>query len=408
MSDTDFRKYLMPQDAERIAIARDVDPYTYSDKMLATEGAKALSAEWQRRLSQPFRGITSDGTVETGLFELADEGFDAEPAARAAQNMLSSLDDEHRERVSHAIDATEWRAWYNPEIIFNDYGVRLEYMSEHSRARFLDLLRACTSERGFVKVQQLLSANLYLGELYDIRNIMNEWSFHFLMFGTPSATEPWGWSVYGHHVAFCCFIRGSQMVISPTFMGVEPNIIDRGNDNSFTLFTEEEQNGLALMQSLPEKVRRHATIYEHMVDPAMPPERFNFADQRHLGGAFRDNRIIPLEGVCATEFSTAQRDQLLTTIETFFDHMPDGPRAARMRQIENHLDETWWNWIGGCGDNDPFYYRIQSPVAMIEFDHHAGMWLINEEPKKFHIHRITRIPNGNDYGRALLHEHQRR
>ncbi|VFS88627.1 Uncharacterised protein [Raoultella planticola] len=37
----------------------------------------------------------------------------------------------------------------------------------------------------------------------------------------------------------------------------------------------------------------------------MPPERFNFADQRHLGGAFQDNRMIPYEGICVAEFSPA-------------------------------------------------------------------------------------------------------
>jgi hypothetical protein len=30
------------------------------------------------------------------------------------------------------------------------------------------------------------------------------------------------------------------------------------------------------------------------------------------------------------------------------------------------------------------------------------MWLGNTEPAKFHIHVISRLPNGNDYGKALL------
>jgi len=231
---------------------------------------------------------------------------------------------------------------------------------------------------------------------------MNEWSFHFLMFGTPSTTAPWGWSIYGHHVAFNCFILGRQMVISPTFMGVEPNVIDRRNGDSFALFTEEERLGLKLMQSLSPAQRDRATIFKLMVDPSMPPGRFNFADQRHLGGAFQDNRVIPLEGLRASEFSEEQQATLLALIETFYEHVPDGPRAALLQRVARHLDDTWWSWIGGHGDEDPFYFRIQSPVIMLEFDHHDGMWLTNEEPAKFHIHVISRVPNGNDYGRALL------
>jgi hypothetical protein len=30
-----------------------------------------------------------------------------------------------------------------------------------------------------------------------------------------------------------------------------------------------------------------------------------------------------------------------------------------------------------------FYYRIQSPVVMIEFDHHKGALLNNETPQRF-------------------------
>lgn len=402
MASSNFRDYLLAMDTPRIVGARGLDPFVYAKPILETPRAVALNAEWQSRYNEPFKGVTAEGTPIADLFELADEGFDPAPALAAAEKMLGLLSPEHRSKVAHAVDASEWRGWYNPEIPFNDHGVRLEYMSDAARAAFIELLAACTSEKGLTKVKNLLSANLYLGEIYDLRNIMNEWSFHFLVYGTPSPTEPWGWSIYGHHVAFNCLIIGTQMVISPTFMGVEPNVIDRSNGDSFALFTEEERLGLDLMQSLSAEHQKRATIYALMEDPAMPPDRFNFADQRHLGGAFQDNRIIPYEGVRASEFTAGQQQKLLALIETFIEHLPDAPRAAQMARIARHLPDTWWCWIGGHGDEDPFYFRIQSPVIMLEFDHHSGMWLTNEYPAKFHIHVITRIPNGNDYGRALL------
>jgi len=402
MANKDFHDYVFPLDLPRIAGARGLDPRTYSRPILETERAIALKAQWQRLYEEPFKGITLDGQPREGLFSLEDEGFEVERAVAAACALLGTLSEDQRAKSRHAVDAPEWRGWYNPEIVFNDHGIRLDEVGEATRTAFLDLLAASTSARGFEKLRQLLSANLFLGELYDLRNIMNEWSYHFLMFGTPSPTEPWGWSIYGHHAAFNCFIIGRQIVISPTFMGVEPNIIDRGPGNCFTLFAEEETQALALMQSLTPDQRRRATIYRLMEDPAMPPERFNFADQRHLGGAFQDNRVIPCEGIAASEFTAEQRAALMRLIETFVEHVPDAPRAALMKRIGHHLAETWWSWIGGHGDDDPFYFRIQSPIIMLEFDHHSGMWLSNEEPAKFHVHVITRIPNGNDYGRALL------
>jgi hypothetical protein len=40
-------------------------------------------------------------------------------------------------------------------------------------------------------------------------------------------------------------------------------------------------------------------------------------------------------------------------------------------------------------EESPFYYRVQSPVTFIEFDHHAGVFLTNPEPAKFHVHTIV-------------------
>ncbi|MEG3129973.1 DUF3500 domain-containing protein [Pantoea cypripedii] len=407
MTRDNFRDYLMSADAERIGLARGVDLQTYGARMLATDKAQKLRAHWQAMLDETFRGITSNGEVQSDLFALRDEGFAVEEAVRAAQALLSTLDSAQQQQVSYAIDAKQWRAWYNPEIPFNDYGVRLDETAAPTREAFWSLLQSCTSARGFRKVQQVMDANHFLGELYDLTHIMNRWSFHFLLFGTPSTTQPWGWSIYGHHVAFCCFISGRQLVIAPTFFGVEPNVIERGDASDGVLFREEEQLGLALMQSLSSDQQQRATIYALMEDPLMPAERFNFADQRHLGGAFQDNRVIPLEGVCVAEFTPAQRASLMALVAVFVDFLPDGPRAWRLRQIEDHLDESWWSWIGGHGDDDVFYYRLQSPVVMLEFDHHSGMWLTNEQPARFHIHTITRIPNGNDYGKALLSQLQK-
>ena len=39
---------------------------------------------------------------------------------------------------------------------------------------------------------------------------------------------------------------------------------------------------------------------------------------------------------------------------------------------------------------------------------HAGVFLTNPEPAKFHVHTIVRTPNGNDYGKDLLRQHYER
>ena len=70
--------------------------------------------------------------------------------------------------------------------------------------------------------------------------------------------------------------------------------------------------------------------------------------------------------------------------------LPQGPLNSRLSEIERHLDTTYFCWIGGSDDDSPFYYRIQSPVVLIEFDCHPGVAFDNDEPSRHHIHTILR------------------
>ena len=199
-------------------------------------------------------------------------------------------------------------------------------------------------------------------------------------------------------------IVDGQLVISPAFLGAEPNWAPEGPYGDAILFADEERMGAELLASLSPELRRQAVVYDLLKDPAMPSGRWHQADQRHLGGAFRDNRVIPYEGAPVSAFSSSQRDRLMALAGEFLV-LPAGPRAHRLAEIERHLDDTHFCWIGETDGEHPFYYRIQSPVIMIEFDEHAGVFLSNEEPERFHIHTIVRTPNGNDYGMDLLRMH---
>lgn len=136
-------------------------------------------------------------------------------------------------------------------------------------------------------------------------------------------------------------------------------------------------------------------------------DRWNRDDQRHLCGAFRDNRIVPYEGCRVSEMLTEQQQLVLDIAEQFLLYLPQTARMMCKEQVRSHFKDTYFSWIGGFGDSDPFYYRIQSPVVIFEFDHHSGVFLSNEEPGKFHTHTIVRTPNGGDYGNALRDSHEK-
>lgn len=124
-----------------------------------------------------------------------------------------------------------------------------------------------------------------------------------------------------------------------------------------------------------------------------------------FGGRYKDNTVVPYEGVSGTELSPRQRRTLLDLVKCYLSLLPPGPHQARMEDIERQISKTYFCWAGAMGEESAFYYRIQSPVLMIEFDHHKGVVLNNPQPEKFHIHTIIRTPNGNDYGMDLLRLH---
>ena len=109
----------------------------------------------------------------------------------------------------------------------------------------------------------------------------------------------------------------------------------------------------------------------------------------------------------------AQKAQLVELIERYVGNMDDGHARLRMDEVRRHLDDTWFAWIGGTSDDAVFYYRIQSPVVLIEFDHQVPVGTRNvvanpKAPHREHVHTVIRTPNGNDYGKDLLKQHHER
>ena len=204
--------------------------------------------------------------------------------------------------------------------------------------------KASLSPAGFELVRNLMRINGFLGDLVELPLLMNEFSYNFALY---AETEPWGWQLFGHHAVLNCLLAGSQLVLSPVFMGAEPDMIDAGPHRGVKVFKERISLARQLMVALPAELRGHAVAYASMVDPAMPEGRLHPGDERHLGGCFQDNRVIPYEGIRVTDMPSQARDLLDAVVDDFIAYLPDRPRAARRREIREHYGETFFSWIGG-------------------------------------------------------------
>jgi hypothetical protein len=120
--------------------------------------------------------------------------------------------------------------------------------------------------------------------------------------------------------------------------------------------------------------------------------------------------VLDYAGVKASEMTSKQKSMLLALVQQYAGNVADGHAKVKMDEVKKHMDNTYFAWIGGTGPDSVFYYRVHSPVILIEFDHQSpvGMRHLMKDPRapfKEHIHSVVRTPNGNDYGKDLLRQH---
>jgi hypothetical protein len=182
--------------------------------------------------------------------------------------------------------------------------------------------------------------------------------------------------------------------MTPTFMGSEPVRADGGKYAGTIVLQDEQNRGLAFMKALtPEQQKKAAIQAEKTANQAQAQ-------------AFRDNLVLDYAGVRGSELDAAQKKQLLALINEYVSNMSDGQARVRMADVAKHVDDTYFAWTGATTDDAVFYYRIQSPVILIEFDHQTPVALPGPRvPGRQHIHTVVRTPNGNDYGKDLLRQH---
>ncbi len=352
-------------------------------------------AQAEAALAEPFKGITTDGTVVPGLFPIRPTGVSTEPIRAAAEAVLTALDPAQRAAIGFPIESDAWRRWSNIHIFTMRHGVCLEAMDPPQRERALALLQASLSAQGYQTARDIMRLNETIAEITDRWEEYGEWVYWLSLFGTPSADAPWGWQIDGHHLIINCFVLGDQVVMTPMFMGSEPVEADAGRYAGTRVFAPEESHGLALARSLTPEQRRIAVLSDEL-----PPEVFT--------GAFRDNVELRYEGIRFDRLSAHQQELLLALIETYVGRMAVGHAAVKMDEVRRHLGDTYFAWMGGFEDDSVFYYRVHSPVILIEFDHQRGVALDYDVPTRTHIHTVMRTPNGNDYGQDLLRQHYAR
>ncbi|KAF5227656.1 hypothetical protein FANTH_14709 [Fusarium anthophilum] len=405
-----FRRLLPAPDRPQLAgLSSSSAREWYESRMKVPELFDFIERLEAKNLEKPYIGITSDGHVIPDLFDhTVDEGAPVAAMCEATNALLSILSvQQENDTVFPSVLDDNIRLWSNPEVYVNpgeqatnhlmvtsklsEGGLRLDECSPAIQTAVHNILRSSMSLEGYQKVDGCCIVNKFLGELVGGSRVLNEHSYNFRLFGRPSLTQPWGYTFFGHHLCLAVVVAGGRMVIGPTFMGAEPNIIDEGPHTGLQLFTTEREGALQLLRSLPPALQTKAILSHSVLPEDLPKHRWVPYDERHIAGARQDNRVIPYVRIFIG----------------FNLYYPERVLSHKVQMFRNHLHMTYFAWIGGHEDDDVYYFRIHSPVSLMEFDFHCGVYLTNDTPDKCHIHTINRIPNRGDYGRALVEKVQK-
>lgn len=347
----------------------------------------------EQSLNEPYRGIFASGEKEQGLFKIRSTGVSTEPVVKAAKAFLAGLSDQQRERTIFPVDDLEWRKWDNRHF-YKRQGVGFDEMDESQRKLAFGLMGASLSAKGLKQSQDIMKLNGTLAELADNFEEYGEWLYWITIMGKPSSTEPWGWQIDGHHLVINYFVLGDQVVMSPVFVGSEPVKATSGKFNGTVVMQDEQNKGLAVIQALSKEQRTKAIL--------STAKTANNA----LSQAYKDNLTLDYAGIPAKELNSEQQTLLLELIQEYVGTMRDGHAKVKMDEVKEHLDKTYFLWIGETDESSVYYYRIHSPVVLIEFDHQRRVAPFrSREPSRDHIHAVLRTPNGNDYGKDLLRQH---
>jgi hypothetical protein len=177
---------------------------------------------------------------------------------------------------------------------------------------------------------------------------------------------------------------GANRTLAPTHLGAQPALFTL-ESRTVRPLGDERDKAVALLNALDAKQRQQATLGYAVADTVL--------------AAGSDGKTIEPEGVRASTFTVAQRQMLMAVVGEWVRVADDAAAAARMKEIESMLGETYFAWSGPPTKEGGAYFRIQGPAVVIEYAPQA-LQTRGPDGAPEHIHTIYRDPT-NDYGRKF-------
>jgi hypothetical protein len=322
----------------------------------------------------------------------ARETTTAKEMRDAATAFLATLDAGQKTAATFAFSSDERENWFFTPVPRK--GLAYFSMTDAQREAAVKLLKTGLSTKGFLKVEAIRSLESILYEIEGEAGKKPDWDgkphrfpdrYLFTIFGTPSATDPWGWRFEGHHISQnWTVVSGAAIASSPQFFGSNPAEVRTGPKTGLRVLAAEEDLARTLLQSLDETQRAAA-----VVDATAPKDVLT--TNKHKADR------LPDVGVAYSALTPGQQQALWKVIEEYAFAQTATLGQARIAAIKKDgVDAIKFAWMGVAEKGGPHYYRVQGPRFAIEYD--------NTQNNNNHVHAVWRDYEG-DFGRDILADH---
>ena len=306
--------------------------------------------------------------------------YTAEAMAGSARVFLDSLTKDLRKQASLPYDSPEKAIWTNVPPRGPQGGVRLGDLDEAQLKKACDLLAAVLSPQGYGKARNIPLADDRLLRNGKRRPGFGAEDYWLAIFGNPSPSTAWGLQFDGHHLAINLAFHGTNMSMSPTFIGTQPRSFQLDQKNIIPM-ADESPVALKLMLSLTDAQKKQAIV--------------NTRRTNLITAAGKDGFVPKKSGLPCKQLTEGQRKTLLTLIGAYSGDMPKPFSEHRIRALSAEINQMRFSWGGPVKKGGDFSYRLQGPTLIIEY---AGQDL-GGDPHN-HLHSMYRDPT-NEYGARL-------
>jgi hypothetical protein len=301
----------------------------------------------------------------------------------AAQKFLAALDPAQRARTVFNLTAPEREKWFFVPIKRD--GLTLKDMTPAQQDLARALLRSGLSQRGATRAETIITLENVLREIEKDPVRRDPTMYYVTIFGEPSASAPWGWRFEGHQLSLNCTIFDADHVaVTPSFFGTNPAEVRAGPQQGTRVLAEEEDLGLALVNSLDAAQRKVAIFAD------VAPKEIVTTNKKRV-------ELLAPAGIAAAQLTAGQRDKLFALLKVYTSRGRAEIAEETFAAISKAgLDKVTFAWAGALDRSAATYYRIQGPTFLIEFD--------NSQNNANHVHSVFRDFKG-DFGHDLLAEH---